>query len=235
MRLGVITAREHSKGVKNKNMYPCGGKPLIVHTFNAAKQSKMLDRIILSTDSEEIAALAREHNIEVPFMRPKELATDSAKSVQVLYHVLQNIRDADTIVLLQPTSPLRTAEDIDGAINVFISENVDSVVTVVPAYITPSASYSNIKEADGHSIVFFNDYEEQNRIVSLRQNKKVVYVRNGPAVLVTKKECIAEGNLYGNNTLGYVMPRERSIDINDLFDIKIANLLMGGALWPSCG
>src|SRR5262245_42726679 len=133
--LGLITARESSKRLPGKNLKPLCGKPLISYTIEAALASSRLDRVVVSTDGEEIAAVARRWGAEVPFLRPKELATDEASSVDVMVHTLswfqrQENASPDALVLLQPTSPLRTATHIDEAIALYEARKADCVVAV---------------------------------------------------------------------------------------------------------
>ncbi|MFN9583044.1 MAG: cytidylyltransferase domain-containing protein, partial [Bacteroidota bacterium] len=134
--LSIIPARSGSKGVPGKNTKLLGGKPLIAYTIESAKQSKWLTDIVVSTDSESIATLAREHGAVVPFIRPAELATDSAKSIDVVVHTLTELQNQnklyDAVVLLQPTNPFRPAGLLDEAIERFNKTTCDALVSVVP-------------------------------------------------------------------------------------------------------
>lgn len=216
--LGIIPARGGSKTIPRKNLVPLLGRPLISYTFQAAKQSQLLDRLILSTDDEEIAAFARSEGIEVPFMRPPSLAGDTASMLPVLQHVLEALLPyrPDVLVLLQPTSPLRTAEHIDAAIRLMQEQAADSVVTVVevPHQFNP---VSVMLMADGS----LSPYSSGPQILR-RQDKPKVYARNGPTVLVTRTEVVESGNLYGPKLLGLEMGKTDSLDIDDLDDLATA-------------
>ena len=132
--LGIILARGGSKGIKNKNIIKFGNKPLIKWTFDAAKKTKKLSRLILSTDSKKIANLAKKNKIEVPFLRPKKLAGDNSKSIDAIEHAINFFKKQkiffDYVVLFEPTSPLRTSIDIDKSIDQIVKSGADSLVSV---------------------------------------------------------------------------------------------------------
>lgn len=223
--LGVIPARGGSKGIPRKNLYPLLGRPLISYTFEAAKGSKYLNRIILSTDDEEIAALGRSYAVEVPFIRPARLARDNTPMIEVLTHALGELKSEgfrpNYVVLLQPTSPLRTSLHIDEAIERLLSTGADTVVSVteVPHQLTP---ISLMRLESGGRIVPYLEGE----LVARREDKPKLYARNGPAVLITKKELIESGKLYGKNVYHFEMEKEVSVDIDEKFDITLAELLL---------
>src|SRR5688500_18096047 len=141
--LGIIPARAGSKGVPNKNLRPLAGRPLLAYAAEAARASGVIDRLVLSTDSKEIAAVGRQLGIEVPFERPTALARDDTPMVSVMQHALQELADKgwhpDIVVLLQPTSPLRRGEQIRAAVTLLRESKADSVVTVVevPRHLSP--------------------------------------------------------------------------------------------------
>ncbi len=224
--LGIITARGGSKGIPNKNIKKLYGKPLIEFTFDAVKNSKLLDRCIVSTDSDEIINFSKSKKIEVPFRRPAELATDDAKSINVLIHAINYLKNEenyvpDYIITLQPTSPLRTGEDIDNAINIISKDNnADSLVSVleIPHNYNPySAMIFNGK--------YLEHYIKEKRIM-IRQDKPIFYARNGAAIYITKYDLlINKQKIIGEKCLPYFMPKERSIDIDDYFEWEIAEFL----------
>jgi CMP-N-acetylneuraminic acid synthetase len=219
--VGVIPARGGSKGIPGKNLVPVGGRPLIAHTFDAARRSRTLSRVVLSTDSDAIAAVARTDGIDVPFMRPPSLATDDTPMLDVLQHALAALEPRpDVIVLLQPTSPLRRAEHIDAAVALLGETGADSVVSVitVPHQFTPDS----LMRREGERVVPLASGPGATR----RQDKPVLYARNGPAVLVTRARVLASGRLYGDDTRPYVMSREDSIDIDDRFDLEMLEALL---------
>ena len=137
--LAIIPARSGSKSVKDKNIRQIGGKPMLAYSIEHAKQSKYINRIILSTDSEQYAQIGREYGAEVPFLRPAEYATDTALDIDVFYHALSYLKDreqyeADIVVQLRPTYPIRNVEDIDWMIELMIQNpDADSVRTIAPA------------------------------------------------------------------------------------------------------
>lgn len=223
MNVGVIPARSGSKGIENKNLAPLVGKPLIDYTLEAASSSKKLDRIILTTDSERIAARGKPFGIEVPTLRPSELAGDQTPMEAVLKHVLENDispREDCLIVLLQPTSPLRDATDIDNVIGLHDS-SVDTVVSVCRLH--HSQHPESVMRREGrHLVPLFGTQSAPLR----RQDAPILFARNGPAVLATTSELVARGILYGKRVCGYEMPIHRSVDINVLEDIRLAEALI---------
>ena len=140
--LGLIPARGGSKGVPGKNLRTVGGKPLIAWTVSAAHRAKTLDRVILSTDDAEIAEVARAYDCDVPFMRPAELATDDAAMLDVVRHAIRSLEETyDYVVLLQPTSPLRTAGDIDAAVELCHGDQAATCVSVCEPEKSPFWNY----------------------------------------------------------------------------------------------
>ena len=225
--LGIITARGGSKGIPKKNIKLLVGKPLIEYTFEAVKKSKLLDRCIVSSDNDEIIKFAKSENIEVPFKRPAKLATDDAKSVDVLIHAVnylinQENYKPDYIITLQPTSPLRTAEDIDNSIKLVMNDKeADSLISVteVPHNFNP------------FSVMIYNgkylEHYIKNKVIMRRQDKPIFYARNGAAIYITKFDLLMkEKKIIGKNCLPYFMTKERSIDIDDFFDWEIAEFLI---------
>jgi CMP-N,N'-diacetyllegionaminic acid synthase len=221
--LGIIPARRGSKTIPRKNLTSLLGRPLIAHTCDAAVQSKLLTRIVASTDDNDIAAIVRAAGIEVPFLRPSELAEDSTPMLPVIEHVLSQLGESyrpDVVVLLQPTSPLRRAVHVDSAIRLLMDTGADTVVTVVevPHNFNPE---SVLRMSDG----VLTPYQAGTPILR-RQDKPRVYARNGPAVLVNKTSVIHSGRLYGDLTRGLVMNRAESIDIDNPEDLEIAEFYL---------
>lgn len=219
--LGIITARGGSKGIPNKNIAPLHGKPLIAYTIDAAKGSTLLTRCIVSTDSDDIAATARKAGGEVPFMRPAEISTDSALALDVLSHAIRWMeQDAkqsfDYVVMLQPTSPLRTSEDIDACIRIAAETNADSVFSMVELPDFAPQKIKTIENGEIRSLL-----QEEKGQSDPRHKGKKAYKRNC-AVYLTKTGLILKGDQFGNTSMAYVMPRERSIDINEPVDLELA-------------
>ena len=216
--LGIITARGGSKGVPGKNLKPLGGRPLIDYTIDAANDTP-LDRLILSTDDNRIAVVARGLGCEVPFMRPAELARDETPHLPVIVHAVQWMRDkenyvADVVVILQPTSPLRSSADIAAALRMLELSGADSVVSVnhVPAHAHPMRMLT--VGADGMAKLFVTGEPVRNRI-NRRQELPDAYVMNG-AVYACRTEVLfaPQPSLYGDRVVAYPMPIERSISID---------------------
>jgi CMP-N,N'-diacetyllegionaminic acid synthase len=221
----LIPARGGSKGIPRKNLAPLAGRPLIAYTIDAARLSRSLSRIIVSTDDSEIAAVSKRLGADVPFMRPAHLASDHTPMIDVVADVLATLARQDyrpdVLVLLQPTSPFRRADHIDTAVDLLISSGADSVVTVmqVPHQFTPTS----LMELRGDRLDSWTDGAAPMR----RQDKPVLFARNGPAVVATQSRVILTDHLlYGADTRAFVMSREDSFDIDEAFDLKVAELLM---------
>ncbi len=214
--LGVIPARGGSKGVRGKNLRPLAGRPLIAFTADAARESHRLSRLIVSTDDPAIRDVARGLRLEVPFMRPKELAQDDTLMLPVLQHAVRTMAGqgftADAVVLLQPTSPLRRGEHIDRAIDLLQSTGAESVVTVieVPHQFNPAS----VMRLDGERLKPFID----GPLILRRQDKPPAFARNGPAVLVVRREVLERGSLYGDDCRPLVMSADESVDVDSAAD-----------------
>jgi CMP-N,N'-diacetyllegionaminic acid synthase len=222
--LGVIPARGGSKGIPGKNLADCAGSPLIAHTCRAARGARLLTRTIVSTDDERIAAVVKELGVEAPFLRPSELSTDQAPMLGVVRHAVEWARgvgmNPGAVALLQPTSPLRQACHIDEAIELFHASGASSVVSVVdvPHQFTPDSLMRR-------SGPFLELYQATDGPVR-RQEKPAFVARNGPAVLVVSVASLRGETLYPAPVVGYSMSREESIDIDDAFDLRMADLLL---------
>ena len=222
----IIPARGGSKGIPGKNIKPLLGQPLLAYTLAAARQVAPDERIILSTDSEEIRRVAESLSLAVPYMRPAELATDASGSREVILDVMdwadaQGI-DYDCVVLLQPTSPLRTADDIRQCMDVYdlYAPNIDMAVTVVEAASNP---YYNCFEAgeDG-----FLHISKGDGLITRRQDAPKVWEYNG-AVYVIRPQAIREMPLGAMpRRAASPMPRERSVDIDTEADWRVAEYLL---------
>jgi CMP-N,N'-diacetyllegionaminic acid synthase len=212
--LGLIPARGGSRG---KNLWPLAGKPLLAWTVEAARASSTLTRTVVSTDSEEVAATARELGAEV-LARPAELARDETPTRAVIAHALDELGSFDVLVLLQPTSPLRKPEHIDEAVRLLVETDADSVLSVVevPHQFRP-VSLMAIEE--GRLIPLAADAPTR------RHDKPVVYARNGPAVLALRPDRLGE-DLYAGDCRPYLMDLRDSIDIDEPTDLELAALLL---------
>lgn len=207
--LAIIPARGGSKGVPRKNIRLLAGKPVIAWTIDEAIKSKYIDRLILSSEDEEIIQVARKYGCEVPFKRPFELAQDDTPGIEPVIHVLNTLeKKYDYIVLLQPTSPLRTVEDIDGCIQHCIEKGVHACVSITEA---PQSPYWMYKMDDDNKL---NPVVQSGEIINRRQDLPTVYVLNG-AVYVAETKFINENRSFlTENTVGYIMSGENSVDID---------------------
>jgi CMP-N,N'-diacetyllegionaminic acid synthase len=219
--LALIPARGGSKGVRNKNIREVGGKPLVAWTIAAARSSEYIDHLVLSSDDPNIAAVAAAHGCEIPFTRPAELATDEADAMAVVRHALATLPERyDLVVLLQPTSPLRTAADIDRALELCARTSAPSCVSVCEAEKSPYWMFSMADDGIIAPLIV------SERLASRRQDIPATYALNG-AVYVGRSERIAGGETFiSTGTVGYVMPKERSIDIDTEFDMRIVEHLL---------
>lgn len=223
--LGVITARGGSKGIPRKNIKELGGKPLIAYTLSAAQKSNFLTRTLVSTDDQEIAEVAKQYGGEVPFLRPPELAQDKSTSLDVIAHALQWVKENegeeyDYVMILQPTSPFRTVEDIDACIKKIVDTDSDSVMSMVEL---TDFSLKKLKKIENDRI--FPLLEEEGRFSTFRDQDIPVYKRNC-AIYLTKTEYLKQGDLFGKISLAHIMPAERSLDINTPFDFEFAQFLI---------
>ncbi len=211
--LGLITARGGSKGVPRKNIRLLCGKPLLAYTAETALESDKLTRVILSTEDLEIAETGKKYGLEVPFMRPSELAEDTTPTLPVVQYTLQKLEENgeifDAVCLLQPTNPLRRAIDIDNCIDLLERTNADSVVSVLPVPAEYNPKWVYWQNDDG-SIILSNGETEP---ISRRQDLPTAYHRDG-TVYVTKKEIIDQGSLYGQKIQGYKIDAKYSANID---------------------
>ena len=225
--LGVITARGGSKGVPRKNIRPLGGKPLLVWTAEAALAARRLDRVVISTDDEEIATVARTSGIEVPFMRPAELATDQAPTLPVLQHAVAWLEEHgdrfDAICLLQPTNPLRTASMIDACIELFAQSGADSVFTVLPVPAEHNPHWVYFAQPDGALYLATGEATP----IPRRQELPPAYHREGSIYVVRRDVLMTRATLYGDRVMGYMVSPESSVNIDDAADWERAEALIG--------
>jgi len=223
--LGLIPARGGSKRLPRKNILPLRGRPLIAWTIEAALGCRQLDRVIVSTDDPEIADIARAHGAEVPFLRPAELASDTASSRDVLLHALHTLTEQgehyDYLVELQPTSPLRDAGDIAGAIKLLLKKNADAIVSVCPTDHPPE--WSNTLPADGSLRHFFRPGIRGRRSQDLPPS----YRLNGAISIFNCERLLRTGDTaMDDKAYAYIMPRERSIDIDTALDFHLAEAIL---------
>jgi nickel-dependent lactate racemase/CMP-N-acetylneuraminic acid synthetase len=223
--LAVIPARGGSKSIPKKNIKDIAGKPLIAFSIAEALRAKTLSNVIVSSDDEEILEIARKYGAETPFLRPKNLATDDALAIDVMAHAIkecerQEGKKYDYAVMLQPTTPMRKAEDIDEAVEKLISSNADSVIGVVNVgAIHPHRMKKIVKEE-------LIDYDDEGTENLPRQKLPPVYIRNG-AIYAAKRDVIVESKSFkGKKCLAYLMPEDRSVNIDSSLDWLLAETLM---------
>ena len=226
--LGVIPARGGSKGIPKKNIKDMNGKPLIAYTIeasNAAINDGVLNRCIVSTDSEEIANISRAFGAEVPFMRPDYLGGDTIKSIDVILHALLFLENQgehyDAVVTLQPTSPMRTAEDLIAGIKLFDENTSDSLIAVYEDVKANGFNYYRM----GENHAGIAEHKEHNMGIR-RQEMKPMYVRNGALYISSKELLMNRKQIIGDVPLLFVMPKERSIDVDSMMDFEYIELLM---------
>lgn len=218
--VAVIPARGGSKGVLRKNIRDLAGKPLIAWTIEAASKSKYLDRVILSSDDIEIIEIAKSYGCEAPFIRPAHLATDNAISADVILHALDEVDSYDYVVMLQPTSPLRTTEDIDRSIEMVFNKKANSCVSVCESSQSPYWMYT-LDDQDK-----MGAFMKTEKKFSRRQHLPVVYSLNG-AVYIAEINWFKEKQTFiTNETVGFVMPSNRSYDIDTNEDFLMCEYVM---------
>lgn len=227
--LGLITARGGSKGIPRKNLAHLAGRPLLAYTCDAALGSSRLTRVVLSTDDEEIAAVGRGLGVEVPFLRPGDLAVDDASSLDVVLHAIGWMQANDgwspeAVVVLQPTSPLRKAQHLDRAVHLLETTGADTVVSVVrvPHQFNP---HKVLQIVDG--LLVPHQPSASVGPVPQRQAVPPLYARNGPAVLAVRCVSILCGQgFYGGSVIPMEMGKLESIDIDDNDDLVLAEALL---------
>lgn len=218
--LAIIPAREGSKGIPRKNIKPLMGKPLIGWTIDAAKRSSCIDRLIVSTEDEKIALVARELGADVPFMRPAELAADDTPGISPVLHTISQLPDYEWVLLLQPTSPLRTAEDIDGIWQFCRERGAPSAVSICEVGKHPYWMYQC------NPTQRLEPFIKGRPNVTRRQDLPPAYALNGALYLARTDWLLEQQNFIGPETLGYIMPAERSVDLDTLQDWRWVEFLI---------
>ena len=224
--LAVIPARGGSKSIPDKNIVILAGRPLLAWTILAARSAHSVDRVIVTTDAPAIAEVAQGYGAEVPFLRPSELAQDDTPGIAPILHAVQWLRKhenyyPDWIMCLQPTSPLRTSQDIDTAVELALAKNADAVVSVMPAHHHPY--WMKSVDSEGR----MQNFMTPDRPVSRRQDLPPVYMLNGAIYLVRSDILLAQQSWYTDKTYAYAMPSERSLDIDSRWDLHLVDLILG--------
>ena len=223
--LAIIPARGGSKGIPRKNVKAISGKPMIQYTIEAAKECPYLDKVVVSTEDVEIADISMRAGAIVPFSRPEELATDEAKTIDVVMHAVEfyerKAERFDIIVLLQPTSPLRNAEDITKALEYFMRNEQRSLVTV-----------SEVSE----SPILMRNFNKENKLEKIleedsdvrRQDMKKFYRING-AIYINKASELNANTSFNDNEMGFVLTQEHGIDVDEPQDLVVAEYYLSQA------
>ena len=223
--LAIIPARGGSKGLPGKNVKELCGKPLIAWSVEQANSCSDVDRVVVSTDDNQIADVAKKYGAEVPFMRPAELASDTASTIDVIFNTIDWFEKYENyqptyILLLQPTSPLRIVEDIEGAIQILSDKKAQAVVSVCETDHHPW--WSNILPEDGN----MKNFIKPDIVMKRRQDLPTFYRING-AIYLAEMDYIHEHNEFlGPATFAYEMPKSRSVDVDSDIDFKLAAMLM---------
>ncbi len=222
--LAIIPARGGSKGVHGKNIKSLSGKPLIVYTIEAAIESNIFKKIIVSTDSEEIADIAKQSGAEVPFIRPSEIAGDYVSSDKVIKHGIEfyekNGNEFTEVCKLQPTSPLRKAEHIKAAYKLFKEKEADFVVSVC------ESEHSPLWMGELEEDCQMDNFIRKEIILSCRQKLPTYYRLNGAIYMAKINAFKIQNSFFGKNGYAYVMQQKDSIDIDSELDFKIAECIM---------
>ena len=228
--LFLITARAGSKGVKDKNIREIGGLPLLAFKAISAKKSKYCDRLIISTDSEEIAGVAAGYGVEVPFIRPDFLADDTSSSIDAILHTIDFLEKNEnhryeTITLLQPSSPFATYNDFNNAIELYHQKNATSVIgmkeSITSQFIAPLDTDYKMS----------NHFKKMNNTSGVRRQDVIQeYTMNGALYVINWDYIKKEKNIYSDNSYGYIMEKEYSVDIDDYADLHYATYLYENVL-----
>ena len=222
--LAIIPARGGSKGIKNKNIRLFAGRPLLSYAVDHAKQSKYINRVIVSTESAHIARVAKKSGAEVPFLRPAEFAQDKSRVVDAIVHLLNTLKtesgyEPDVIVLLQATSPLRTVEDVDRTIKLFTDAGADSAVTVC------ATEQLVFTKDTGHRLKKVTTQKELSRSAN-RQELPRTYKFDGSMVYVIKtKVFLKHKSFLAGKLVAYEIPRWRAVDLDEPQDFVVGELL----------
>jgi len=223
--MALITARGGSRGMPRKNVLSLAGKPLIAWSVEAALKSRRIERTIISTDDPEIADIAKKCGAEVPFMRPPELAGDNVRHMPVVRHAVKWMEQngnyiPDYVMLLQPTSPLRNVEDIENTIRLAEEKKPDAVISVKEIETHPF--YSREITGDG----FIRDFPGITQGELIRQEIPDAYTENGSIYLVKRNVILEQESLIPRNSLAYIMPKCRNIDIDTEWEFRLAELII---------
>lgn len=225
--LALIPARGGSKGINNKNIIDLAGKPLIAYSIEAALQSQFIDQVVVTTDSEKIAEVSKQYGASIPFLRPPELAQDASQTIDAVLHALEALNakgnSVDVLVLLQPTQPLRSSEDIDKAIDLFFQSRRLPLVSVSPVN-DPPLLIRTISP-DGRLVSLLNENS------TCRRQDMPNYYRVNGCIYINNASEITGNTSFNDNPVPFIMCKEHSVDIDEPADLSIAEcyLRLGNA------
>lgn len=214
--LAIIPARGGSKGLPRKNVLDLEGKPLIAWSIAAASESQYIDRCIVSTDDQEIADIAKQWGADVPFMRPTEHARDESTTLDVALHTIEQLPDFDIVVILQPTSPLRSRHDIDHTIETLCALQAKSAASVYEPAKSPFWSYLTTSQGRLQPLL------DPELACKRRQDLPRAFVLNGAVYAACIKWLKKTQRFVTEQTAAYMMPAERSLDIDTAYDLRLA-------------
>ena len=222
--IAVIPARGGSKRIPRKNIKYFCGKPIIAYSIQVAKECGCFDKVIVSTDDQEIADISKQYGADVPFIRPDNISSDHSTSVEVVRHALNTLEEFgyhyDYVILLQPTSPLRTAEHIDAAVKLFVAKDADAVISVTKT--TSSPLWANTIPKNGSMDNFLQENVENKR----SQDLPIYYELNGAIYLINSQKILEENTFFlRKNVFSYQMGKLSSIDIDTNYDFFIASMI----------
>ncbi|BDZ71521.1 cytidylyltransferase domain-containing protein [Methanobacterium petrolearium] len=223
--LAIIPARGGSKTIPGKNIRDMHGKPLIAWTIESALECEFLDETVVSTDDPKISEISKKYGAEVPFLRPKKISEDNSPTIDALIYTIDSLKNMghnpEIIVLLQPTSPLRTVKDIQTALELFFKHKTCNSVVSVSEY--EHSPYWSLKIEKGYLKPNFGDEYFNTR----RQDLPELYMPNGAIYISSEPNLRKFGGFFSDKIIPYVMPKERSVDIDTMMDFKLAELILG--------
>ncbi len=228
--IAIIPARSGSQGLKNKNILKLNGKPLIGYTIKAALKSKKISEVIVSTDSKKIAKIAKSFGASVPFLRPKNLATSSSKSIDTYIYTIDKIeklsnKQIKNFICLLPTCPLRDSKDIDNSISLFNKKKADSVISVTDADYPIEWNYLL-----GRNLIL-KKFVKNTKETDNRQKFKPLFIPNGSIYIFKKKKIFQYKRFFFKKTYGYKMSKLKSIDIDNIDDFRYVSYILKKKLY----
>ena len=216
--LALIPARGGSKGIKDKNIIDLCGKPLIAYSIECGLQSKYIDSVVVTTDSEKIAEVSRQYGARVPFLRPAEYAQDTSTTLVAVLHAIRTLEEMgetyDTHVLLQPTQPLRTSEDVDKAIEAYFANGEEDLISVKPVSDPPVLMRTIGEDGRLHPLL--------NYTADMRRQDMPAYYRIDGCIYINNIERLDENSKFANNSVPFIMEPEHAVDIDELVDLRVA-------------